>query len=129
MHLASNLKTLRTLNKLSRKQLAKEIGISYSALSKYELGERKPDLDLLLKFSKFFNVSVDFLLGNESFALAENFMKDEESGYDGANHKGEGYLKGIKLEYLELAIEMQEAKLDPKSIKKIIEALKIEKDR
>jgi transcriptional regulator with XRE-family HTH domain len=32
----------------------------------YELGNREPSFDLLQQISKIFNVSVDYLLGNET---------------------------------------------------------------
>ncbi|EGT4532609.1 TPA: helix-turn-helix domain-containing protein [Clostridioides difficile] len=61
---SENLKTLRIKNKLTQEELAEKLCISRSALSLYELNKRKPDFDTLIKISKFFNVSVDSILGD-----------------------------------------------------------------
>ncbi|EHK2401885.1 helix-turn-helix transcriptional regulator [Clostridium perfringens] len=58
----NNLKTLRKLNLLSQAELSKLLGISRSSLSFYESGESEPTLNVLIKISKFFNVSLDYLI-------------------------------------------------------------------
>ena len=58
----NNLKTLRKLNLLSQSELSKLLGISRSSLSFYESGESEPTLNVLIKISKFFNVSLDYLI-------------------------------------------------------------------
>lgn len=59
----SELKTLREDAGLSQEALAKEIGISQSALGNYERGSRAPDKDIIIALAKRFNVSSDYLLG------------------------------------------------------------------
>ncbi len=61
----NKLKNLRENKGLLQKELADKIGISLSSISMYERGERQPDNDTLKKFSKFFNVTVDYLLDNK----------------------------------------------------------------
>lgn len=58
------LKYLRTEKKLTQKQLADILHMQNTAISKYELGERNPDQDTLIKLAQYFNVSLDFLMGN-----------------------------------------------------------------
>ncbi len=58
----NNLKTLRKLNLLSQSELSKLLGISRSSLSFYESGESEPTLNVLIKMSKVFNVSLDYLI-------------------------------------------------------------------
>ena len=58
----NNLKTLRKLNLLSQAELSKLLGISRSSLSFYESGRSEPTLNVLIKISKFFNVSLDYLI-------------------------------------------------------------------
>ena len=48
---------------LSQKEVADILGISQSDYSKYELGKHMMGIDKYIKLSKFYNVSVDFLLG------------------------------------------------------------------
>lgn len=63
MIFGNRLKALREARGLSRKAFAEAMGVSYSTISKYENGERFPDLDLLRKFAVYFNVSADYLIG------------------------------------------------------------------
>ena len=60
------LKNLRLQANLSQSELAQMLGISRSAVSSYENGTRSPNHDVLLKLAALFNVSTDYLLGNES---------------------------------------------------------------
>ena len=48
---------------LSQKQVAKELHCSQQVYSNYELGQRDIPSDILIKLSKFHNVSVDYILG------------------------------------------------------------------
>jgi transcriptional regulator with XRE-family HTH domain len=57
------LKQLREKEGLLQSELAKKIGIVPSAVSMYETGVRIPDINMLIKISKYFNVSTDYLLG------------------------------------------------------------------
>ena len=43
-----------------------DLNISREAISFYENGRRSPDIQMLKKFSEYFNVSIDYLIyGNE----------------------------------------------------------------
>lgn len=55
------LKALRKDQKLQ--DIANEIGISRASLGYYENGDRKPDIEVLLKLAKYYHVSCDYLLG------------------------------------------------------------------
>ena len=59
----SHLKKLRIQNNLTQKELAEKIDISERAIQNYELNSRKPNFDMLIKLSRFFNVSIDYLVG------------------------------------------------------------------
>lgn len=61
--LHKRLVELRSSKKLTQEALAKALGVTRSALSQYELGTRNPDYDTLDKYSKYFGVSFDDLLG------------------------------------------------------------------
>ncbi len=63
MKFKNNLTELRQESGLSQEKLAKQLNISRSALSLYELGLRSPDYETLQKFADFFNVTTDYLLG------------------------------------------------------------------
>ena len=54
---------LRTMSGLSQKELADKVGVTNSTISFYEQEERSPSVDMIIRLSKIFNVSVDYLLG------------------------------------------------------------------
>jgi transcriptional regulator with XRE-family HTH domain len=60
------LKGLRNEKKLSQLQLSERLGITKSMVSAYETSMRYPSFDVLIKISKIFRVSTDFLLGIEA---------------------------------------------------------------
>lgn len=57
------LARLRRERGLTQAELAARLGISKSAVSMYERGNREPELDLLEKMADVFGVSVNALLG------------------------------------------------------------------
>lgn len=59
------LRGLRNDKGITQAQLANEIGVSKSSINMYERGEREPSYSTLQKISKYFNVSIDLLLGND----------------------------------------------------------------
>ena len=60
------LKLLREENALSQRALSKQIGYSQAAIARWEAGLTIPNIQVLLDFAKFFNVSTDYML-NEKF--------------------------------------------------------------
>lgn len=62
----TGLREIRKQKKLSQLKVAMDLSISREALSYYENGKRCPDLEMLVKLSRYFNVSIDYLiLGHE----------------------------------------------------------------
>ena len=59
------LKELRLQAGMTQKQLAEQIGVTKSVVSFYELRERSPSPEILIKLASVFHVSCDFLLGIE----------------------------------------------------------------
>lgn len=57
------LRELRTEHGLSMKQLSVKVGISDASISRWENFQTIVNADQLITFSKFFNVSTDYLLG------------------------------------------------------------------
>ena len=58
----AKLKKLRTEEGLTQQQLGDLLGVSKSVVSYYEVNERVPSPDTLVKISKVFHVSTDYLL-------------------------------------------------------------------
>lgn len=77
----NRIKLLREELGLKQEDLAKKLSVSPSSIGMYERNLREPNDELTLKFSNFFDVSVDYLLGktdirnhqepNDSLGLAE----------------------------------------------------------
>ena len=57
------IKELREENKLSQAQVGKELGYSQVCISRWESGERMPNVNDIIAVALFFNVSTDYLLG------------------------------------------------------------------
>lgn len=62
MELGDKLRTLRREKGLSQEELAAMIGVSRQALSKWEAGQSRPELDKLLALSDTFGVTIDSLV-------------------------------------------------------------------
>ena len=60
--LGANLKFLRKLNGLSQQDLAKALSLPRTTLGDYERSHTEPNLAMLKKISKFFDVSLDQLI-------------------------------------------------------------------
>ena len=73
MEFGQHLRTLRTSQGLSQKQLADILNISPSTIGMYEQNRRIPDLKMLKEIASVFEVSLDSLLDN-------NFTNDTSIG-------------------------------------------------
>lgn len=58
------LKKIRKQKGLTQQAVADGIQCSSTVYARYERGEREPSIEMLLKLSAFFDVTVDYLLGN-----------------------------------------------------------------
>ena len=63
MDFSNRLRELRTQAGLTQLQLAQRLGITKSVISFYELSERAPSPDVLIRLANIFRVSTDYLLG------------------------------------------------------------------
>lgn len=59
------LKQLRLSTGMTQKEVAEKIGVTKSVISYYELQERTPSPEILVKLASIFNVTTDYLLGIE----------------------------------------------------------------
>jgi len=61
-----NIKKFRIVNNLTQQQVATTINISLSVYSRYERGERTCPIDVLVKLSKLYRISIEELIGVET---------------------------------------------------------------
>ncbi|EQC1537798.1 helix-turn-helix domain-containing protein [Clostridium botulinum] len=79
-NLGERLKELRNEAKLSQKDLAKKLGLSSSTVGMIESGKRKGNKETIQKIANFFEVSIDYLYGNDieeitkTESLIDNFL-------------------------------------------------------
>lgn len=77
----TKLKELRNINQKTQKDIANYIGYQQTLVSKWEKGEREPSIDALKKISKYFNVSIDYLLDNEIVNQQTNTLQDYQQEF------------------------------------------------
>lgn len=87
MTLGEKLKEARKQSGLSQEQLSEKLGVSRSAVAKWETDGGIPDVDNLKVISKLLNVSLDYLL-DDSDVMDELVMREPYNLSD--------YGKGIK---------------------------------
>ncbi len=61
--LSDNIRVLRTRRNISQQSLAEALLITRSRYVKYEDGTSEPPIELLIRISKYFNLSIDLLVG------------------------------------------------------------------
>lgn len=71
-----NLREIRIMRELKVQEVSDYLCCLPSVYSRYENGKREPSIDILLKLSKLFHVSVDYLIGNDE-VLDTSITKDE----------------------------------------------------
>jgi len=59
----SRIRDLREDKELSQTQVAKYLEMSQTGYSKYETGENDLPTNILIKLARFYNTSIDYLLG------------------------------------------------------------------
>lgn len=64
-------KELRKRNKYSMESIGEMVGISKSAISAWESGEKYPRTPTLIKLCEIYDVSMDYLVGNSDEAITK----------------------------------------------------------
>ncbi|MFH0843326.1 MAG: LexA family transcriptional regulator [Bacteroidota bacterium] len=93
MYFTSNIKFLRKRRGRTQDDVAVALNLKRSTLSGYENGVAQPGIEILVSFSKYFNLSIDTMLKIDISSLSESQLGELERGYD-------AYLKGSNLRVL-----------------------------
>jgi transcriptional regulator with XRE-family HTH domain len=75
--LGQRIKHLRELNGHSQIQLGEILGIGNHNLSRYESGQREPELETLCKIADVYGVTTDYLLGRKDETITFNPETDK----------------------------------------------------
>jgi len=79
--LKDRLKKLRKEKGITQIELSKIFGISQGTIGNWETGHREPDLAMLAKISNYFNVSIDYLVGQtEEPRRASDIITENRKG-------------------------------------------------
>lgn len=65
------LREIRRKKGLNQLKVAMDLNMTREALSYYENGKRNPDIEMLLRLSDYFNVSIDYLIRGKEFMPKE----------------------------------------------------------
>lgn len=76
------LKKLRQSRNLSQQKLAEEFHISQQSIWKYENGISEPDIYTLMRLANYFNVSVDYLVGNSDILEKADLITEQQLSSD-----------------------------------------------
>ncbi|TYP72611.1 helix-turn-helix domain-containing protein [Paenibacillus methanolicus] len=77
MTMGDRLRELRLRKNISQEEVAKQIGITRSAYSHYEINNRQPVYETLKKLAVLFNVSLDYIIGGEQSTKPDTQMMPE----------------------------------------------------
>ena len=70
MKFEQKLINLRKQKSMSQEELAEHLNVTRQTISKWELGQSKPDMDKLLEISRLFDISVETLT-NETVSIGK----------------------------------------------------------
>lgn len=98
------LQELREERKISQSVVADILEVTRQAYSRYERGERELGYAALIKLAKFFDVSVDFLLGNSPFYYPDS-VKNAVQAVDSDEETLMRYFRSLNDELKGVALE------------------------
>lgn len=79
MSLSDNLKKLRNRLNLTQEQVSKDLNMNRATYAHYETGRREPDIQTLRLLSKYYNVTIDYLLDtNANNSPMERVSEDDK---------------------------------------------------
>lgn len=88
------LTELRKETPFNQKDFANELGLEPSKYNKWENGKTVPDFETVITLAKYFNVTVDYLVGNSDVRKWENAGVNSELGL---TDKSIEVIKGLKI--------------------------------
>ncbi|MDE6670653.1 MAG: helix-turn-helix domain-containing protein [Ruminococcus sp.] len=100
------MKELRKDRKISQTKIAEDLKITQRMYSTYETGDRTPTIDILMEIANYFNVTLDFLTGNETKRL-EPLTEEERKMLKNYRELNETHQNKV-IERIETLREMQQ---------------------
>lgn len=101
------IRELREKTGMSARKFADKFGLKYTTYYGYETGAREPGSEFLIKFSQYFNVTVDYLLGIEKSSNTTKTNLNYENAIDTVQQQyGKSAADALHL-YTQLDVEDQ----------------------
>lgn len=114
--------TLRLEKNITQKELADTLGIDKTLVSQYEGEIIKPDYEIVERMADYFGVTVDYLSGAPELPIQLDDKSKEFISEDIENVKVNQ--EDLRLEYIEIARDMQDADIDVLDVKVFINMIK-----
>lgn len=109
MNIGTNIKKYRKEKGLTQRELADKLNIATNSLSRYEIGERRPPIDMIEKIAEILNVTPIQLMYdeeventlNQSSEILSNFNPNDSSTFTEVSFEDEAqrqemYLKELR---------------------------------
>ncbi|MCR1993497.1 helix-turn-helix domain-containing protein [Bacillus subtilis] len=77
MNFSTKIKKLREEKKMKQQEVADKLGIARTTYASYEQGKREPDHETLIKIADYYNVTIDFLLREESQETQDEIFNEQ----------------------------------------------------
>ena len=113
MDLYEKIKELAIQKHISIRQLEEKLGFANATLRRWD--KNKPSIDKIQAVAKFFNVSVDYLLGNEEKKELPELTVDQI--LDSVENYSGGELNASDREILRIIIEAKKAAVEKENKK------------
>lgn len=120
MNIGKKLKSLRKSRNLTQTELGKRLGIPTSTLGMYERNKRTPSPDILAKYINFFDVTYDYIFGN-------NISSKNSKKYKTIDVLG-SIPAGIPVEAISDVIDTEDLSIDNFDLNKDYIGLKVKGD-
>ena len=111
--LSKNIKKLRLFKSLNQTEFAALFGLTRSSIGAYEEGRAEPKLEALIKFSDYFNLSIDDIVRKElTVNQIANFKLplEQESNLELLNDKIDAISRRLNLMDKKLNINQKKSK-------------------
>ena len=91
--LGKRIKELRLEKGITQSELSSYLGLTPKMVSFYELQQRFPPQDIIIKLADYFNVSTDYLLGRSEIRNSDELLREYSSLYNKNPKELEEYIK------------------------------------
>lgn len=73
--ISKRINELREMHNLNKTEFGHKIGVNRSTITRYENGDLKPNVDVLISINKTFGVSIDWLAGVDDETIVNAYTK------------------------------------------------------